>query len=754
MKKRIVALLVCCLMMVSLFAGTALAAANDQQIVDAGGASPSDGTLNLDGVSVSKTLEGTDLENYFDITLSITTTTEMKTLVEKQNCAVVIVLDQSRTMNADHRLDEAKVAAKEFVDSYCVVDGAVKTNNLLGFVVFDTDATTLFPVGTPSSENISDWKNKIDNIQTESAESTERYTNIEAGLQLGYNLLKDVNAVSKHIILLTDGFPTTYVSTDRDSRAEIQGYNPESSVGKIGDDGYFYDAIKKQVCWGTSYSDKAAAKAQTKAAEIKSSSITIFSVGVDIGGQTIQKYVEQNAPVVDRTSTTYVIGGDSDENAYKNWLRTSIGSNSYCDGDDLDALKTAYTNIVTDIERMYSVAVSETWFASDPMGGNIEFQYFFDKDGAVAGKSLTGSNTEGGEDTASFDSKINWDLKNSGYAVTQEGDKTHYTYSIKYRVRLTNEASGFVEEQAYATNGTTTLKYKVIEDGVLGEEKTMEFPIPGVKGYLAEIGFNKIDEKGEPLPGAEFTLSHNSDCCSVAVADKTAVSDSEGKVAINGIPSGHRYTLKESKVPAFYVCSSETYPVEVSYGVVTFEKEGGSIVNTPATTEINFTKVNAKDEPLAGAEFTLSHNAECCAAQIADMVQVSDEEGKVAFTDLYNGHIYTLKETKAPEGYLLSDETYYVTVSDGKASFEKNGSFIVNDAIPPAPTPWVPVIPMPTPTPTPTPGGDEIIDEEDVPLAGLPNTGDNGSGFLGIAITATVILAAGAVVLCRRRRTR
>ncbi|MBQ3108335.1 MAG: LPXTG cell wall anchor domain-containing protein, partial [Clostridia bacterium] len=104
--------------------------------------------------------------------------------------------------------------------------------------------------------------------------------------------------------------------------------------------------------------------------------------------------------------------------------------------------------------------------------------------------------------------------------------------------------------------------------------------------------------------------------------------------------------------------------------------------------------------------------------------------------------------------YLLSDETYYVTVSDGKASFEKNGSFIVNDAIPPAPTPWVPVIPMPTPTPTPTPGGDEIIDDEDVPLAGLPNTGDNGSGFLGITVTATVILAAGAVVLCRRRRTR
>ena len=79
----------------------------------------------------------------------------------------------------------------------------------------------------------------------------------------------------------------------------------------------------------------------------------------------------------------------------------------------------------------------------------------------------------------------------------------------------------------------------------------------------------------------------------------------------------------------------------------------------PAAT-ITANKTDAQGKPLAGASFVLtdSRGREAYTA-------TSNASGIVRFPDVSNG-TYTLLEKSAPEGYVASDETYTLTVSDSR----------------------------------------------------------------------------------------
>ena len=291
--------------------------------------------------------------------------------------------------------------------------------------------------------------------------------------------------------------------------------------------------------------------------------------------------------VVDRRSTTYAIGSADSADAYKNWLRNGIGSGIYYDSTNAQGLKDAYDDIFEKIKEEVKIGSEADWVASDPMpvGGAqgidaIEFIGLYDREDRGYPSSLTGSNTEDGENTASFDAQkqaISWDLKSSGYATSVSGNTTTYTYTLKYRVRLRNEDAGFEERKSYDTNDKTTLSYRVVEskngEMKVSDQKKLDFPIPAVEGYLSELTFTKQDSRGDPLAGAEFTLSHSDTCgycrgdnqASVEVKDQVRSSGTDGKVTFTNIPSGHTYTLTETKVPPGYAASGNTYTVQVAY---------------------------------------------------------------------------------------------------------------------------------------------------------------------------------------------
>ena len=221
----------------------------------------------------------------------------------------------------------------------------------------------------------------------------------------------------------------------------------------------------------------------------------------------------------------------------------------------------------------------------------------------LEGASLTGTHTINGENTAAYQSDhhaIRWDLKQSGYQTQTSGGTTTYTYTLTYRVRLENEQDSFAEGTIYPTNDTSTLQYRTMEgtDGNLtvSDSKTVNFPIPSVHGYLAELTFSKTDNRGNSLSGAEFTLQHDTQNCKICRGDgkaveinpQTATSGVDGAVSFTNIPSGHIYTLTETKVPDGYSSDGSKYQVMVAYDnvTVTVTTVGGT------KTEWNSTIVN------------------------------------------------------------------------------------------------------------------------------------------------------------------
>ncbi len=583
-------------------------------------------------VIISKTISETDyksgnsnLENYFDITLRVQT----RTKAEEPDLAVVIVMDISNTMSyvfngtKKTRISAAQDAAKKFITEFANRSSSNKDiKRQIGFVAFNTDAKEIFTLQpcmdtTTATNLIKDMNYKTNKIMNAAGYggSHSRFTNIEAGLKMANDMLSRSNASSKHIIFLSDGFPTTYISSG------YSGYDPYDSTGKI-----FYDHVSKKKClYGTSYSDKAAIKAREEAEKIKNNGINIYSIGVDVGGQKIKAYVDQtngqSHSVVDRTSTTYEIGSDSNPDAYKNWLENKIGSGYYQDVTDESAMTDAFDKIFTRI-----MEISEaTWVAEDPMNlsgnvKNIEFVGIYD-----GNKNLRDSvDLTNGSNTASYNDKdkINWDLKNSTPTEIKVGNITYYVYELHYRIRLQNELSTFEEidkntgnSKIYDTNGKTTLKY-VIKDEKSSKDGEIDFPVPNVVGYLGELEFKKVSALGDEftLENAEFELVHSPNCsCHNELkkpSDNTltykASSTSDGSVKFINIPSGHKYILKETKAPNGHILNKTEYDVEVAYDKTIHKIEGNKIINDYLKSNLNISKeVQGNIENSGTFKFTL-----------------------------------------------------------------------------------------------------------------------------------------------------
>ena len=104
--------------------------------------------------------------------------------------------------------------------------------------------------------------------------------------------------------------------------------------------------------------------------------------------------------------------------------------------------------------------------------------------------------------------------------------------------------------------------------------------------------------------------------------------------------------------------------------------------------DFEFTKVifGGEDKPLAGAEFTLTHDPGCgicrgngTAVPLKVYSAVSGDDGVVSFENIPSGHDYILQESKAPEGYHLEEAQYAVTIryNEGVANEEDHTYAII-----------------------------------------------------------------------------
>ena len=556
-----------------------------------------------DGVVVSKTIEETELENYFDITLNVKTTSKIEEVIDSNNLAIVFVIDRSYTMSYSNRWDKA-------VDA--VVSLSTNLSNLPGIRM----AAVGFSGGKKTSSGKTDvaWNDTktirsnfssapFTETELGSYDSTRSYTggtNIEAGLYEAKKLLDTLpDSVHKKIILLSDGVPTFYYLDNglTDGPGNSDEYNKMKDVPEC----------QKQ--------------ALTQAAINKAAGIDTYTVGYELNSLSHQFTV--NGVVLNEKQ----IALDT--------LEQIASSSDQFYQADTSTIQTIFNSILEKIRIYKETVIDANWVANDPMGiegtvNIIEFVGFKD-DLNTLQNSLT-KGQENQSDTATFNEtnkSISWDLKNSSYTTTQQGELTYYNYSVTYRVRLKNEATNplFNTTEEYLTNGVTSLKYVTKIDDYISDSQTIYYDIPKVVGYLGNFEFTKksanfdeIVSKG--LEGAEFTLTHHHNCDCLTKTTLTngkhmspiqsykVESDSTGKVSFTNIPSGHKYLLTETKAPDNYNASETTKVITINYGIVENAPVDSDYYNKLQTGNLKITKEVQGNKDYAGEfefELTVTH---------------------------------------------------------------------------------------------------------------------------------------------------
>ncbi|PGG88386.1 adhesin [Bacillus toyonensis] len=181
---------------------------------------------------------------------------------------------------------------------------------------------------------------------------------------------------------------------------------------------------------------------------------------------------------------------------------------------------------------------------------------------------------------------------------------------------------------------------------------TFEVKNDQVKGNVQLV---KVDEDGKTkLEGAVFILADEK---GKKISEHKT--DKNGLIKIDNIPFG-KYQFIEKTSPAGYVLVKDPIPFSITENGKTIELVAK---NKKIKGSIEITKVDVADgnNKLQGAEFTIYNE------QGQEVVKgKTNEQGIAKFEKLPAGK-YTYKETFAPEGYLINEETFSFEIkTDGE----------------------------------------------------------------------------------------
>ena len=167
------------------------------------------------------------------------------------------------------------------------------------------------------------------------------------------------------------------------------------------------------------------------------------------------------------------------------------------------------------------------------------------------------------------------------------------------------------------------------------------------KGSLT---INKVDDDtGKALAGVTYRLF---DSAGNKVADVTTGAD--GKAVFADLPLGN-YTYQEISAPEGYVVDNTKYPITITTGTLNITETRTNALAKGSLT-INKTDANT-GKALAGVTYRLFDGA---GNKVADVTTGAD--GKAVFSDLPLGS-YTYQEISAPEGYVVDDTKYQITIA-------------------------------------------------------------------------------------------
>ena len=244
--------------------------------------------------------------------------------------------------------------------------------------------------------------------------------------------------------------------------------------------------------------------------------------------------------------------------------------------------------------------------------------------------------------------KIKTDLPFGSYYVQELATDSHYKFSdTKYPATF-----------AYVGQDTAVVKIAA-NDGKVIENDLIYGSVSG----------KKVDENGSALGGALIGLFRTDDGeFTKENALMTTTSAEDGSFSFENIPCGTWY-VREIEQPTGFVLDDTIYPVTIGTDGQVVEIE---IVNEYGRGNIHLTKVDSEypDNKLTGAVFEVykdsNNNSKLDEGDELLGTLTEKEIGEYGMNDLFYGR-YFVKETKAPDGFVLDTDVYEVVIdTDGK----------------------------------------------------------------------------------------
>ena len=282
----------------------------------------------------------------------------------------------------------------------------------------------------------------------------------------------------------------------------------------------------------------------------------------------------------------------------------------------------------------------------------------------------TGKSVEGWEITVYTDKECT--KKVTTLTTNEDGKVGMYLEPGTYYAKETGDTQGRWENEYWMVDESVKeLEIKAHEDTEVFFVNTQYGKLKIVKsmpsgGSLAGWQFVIRNAEGAEIEGSPFTT------------------DSTGLIVSENLLPGV-YTVEELlPEDSIYICTSQN-PQTIT--VVQGETAQAAFTNTLKVGRISIRKVDAAEEPLAGAEFLLEWSSDgatwlpvsytdseyakvgtCSSTGLVDGKLLSGTDGMVTFEGLHPDCQYRLTETQAPNGYQLLAEAAYT----GKLPLDKD----------------------------------------------------------------------------------
>ena len=192
--------------------------------------------------------------------------------------------------------------------------------------------------------------------------------------------------------------------------------------------------------------------------------------------------------------------------------------------------------------------------------------------------------------------------------------------------------------------------------------------LEGIRFVLKDSGGQAVQASGS---GGKYTYTGRGD------TGTGFTTDGRGEIFVSGLLWG-TYYLSETNAPKGMVeIKDQIVKVDAENHNKTIELK---LENRSEKGKIEFKKTDGAGNGLAGAVFKLKlvEGSGTAYSSVKQMYAISDDKGRVSFEDVPYG-VYELSEVIAPEGYVRSNDTYYVSIGGAVAE----GKNIVS-----VPNPW------------------------------------------------------------------